>query len=137
MKTNDGGPAFPLAHDIPPKPGAERSIKVEGGMSLRDYFAAKAMSAMIHETLAVGDDYPKPMIVVQRSYVYADAMLEAREYRAGEQPTVTGKLEMKLELPKPGDEAFDEFVEQVSEAVVQLAMEKLNEPKNAFPTTES
>ena len=42
MSKKTGGPAFPYVHDIPPGPGMVRSINVEEGMTLRDYFAAKA-----------------------------------------------------------------------------------------------
>lgn len=43
------------------------------GMSLRDYFAAKAMQALVSlDTIAIKD-------VVKESYTLADAMMEARE----------------------------------------------------------
>ena len=53
------------------------------GMTLRDYFAAKALPTFIKELLArkgvaqfTGDDYNK---IAQRAYFAADAMLKARE----------------------------------------------------------
>ena len=50
------------------------------GMSLRDYFAAKAMNNMIVSWVQTGvvdpDDYPN---IARHSYEMADAMLKARE----------------------------------------------------------
>lgn len=48
--------------------------KTEGGMTLRDYFAAKAMQAM-EERNASGTDHSRAI----RAYEMADAMLAARE----------------------------------------------------------
>jgi len=69
----DGGPAFPGAwkatHD-----GYARS---DPGMTLRDYFAAKAMQAIMLDKeflLRFGSSD-----VATRAYDYADAMLEARK----------------------------------------------------------
>jgi hypothetical protein len=47
---------------------------VEGGMTLRDYFAAKAMQAM--ETRSASGTYQGRAI---QAYAQADAMLKARE----------------------------------------------------------
>jgi hypothetical protein len=44
------------------------------GMTLRDYFAAKAMQGYI-----TGDYDVYPREIVQRAYAIADAMLEERE----------------------------------------------------------
>ena len=57
---NTGGPAFP-----PSNPGYAH------GMTLRDYFAAKAMSEI---TWGNGYDY-----AAKQAYLMADAMLKARE----------------------------------------------------------
>ena len=70
MSTNDGGPAFP-AH-----PSA---MGDHDGMSLRDYFAAKAMQGMLaarHPTHS-GEDGADTL--ADDSYIVADAMLAARE----------------------------------------------------------
>ena len=66
---DDGGPAFPLKEpltdDCP-------------GMSLRDYFAAKAMAAMLgSERVQSGLGSFKSISEV--AYVQADAMIAARE----------------------------------------------------------
>lgn len=63
-----GGPAFPV-------PDIDGGNVVEG-MTLRDYFAAKAMQAIFSTVphLAVVDH----KIAAQESYEIADAMLKAR-----------------------------------------------------------
>ena len=57
---NDGGPAFPS--------------ETEWGMTLRDYFAAKALQGNIAHPEVTGnrDD------IARDAYKYADAMLKAR-----------------------------------------------------------
>jgi len=65
MNTNTGGPAFPTGTGVTP---------YNPGMTLRDYFAAKAMQAVI----ARGDDTNRPGMA-EWSYAMADAMLKARE----------------------------------------------------------
>jgi len=60
--------AFPSGHD--PKTGT-----ADKGMKMRDYFAAKALQAMIAEPSlkATPDEF------AQKAYQIADAMLKARE----------------------------------------------------------
>ena len=61
----DGGPAFPV-------PNLEDDPSFNG-MTLRDYFAAKAMQALIASTEGfTSDQYAKA------AYEMADAMLKAR-----------------------------------------------------------
>ena len=70
MTTNTGGPAFPGLH-----PSKECRYQ-DSGMTLRDYFAAKAMAALVvvyTDDKAIVDEYS------QRAYAIADAMLEARQ----------------------------------------------------------
>jgi hypothetical protein len=70
--TNTGGPAFPV-------PGLNRG-EYNNGMTLRDYFAAKAMQALIQrdgDDTAYGNDMVQGRPVL--AYEYADAMLKARE----------------------------------------------------------
>ena len=60
--TNTGGPAFPFG-------------SAYAGMTLRDYFAAKAMQAIItNHKLEDCDDF----VVAANAYQLADFMLEAR-----------------------------------------------------------
>jgi hypothetical protein len=61
-----GGPAFPV--------GNVNGMSLNG-MSLRDYFAAKAMQGLVSDPDLVIDSAQ----VAQLAYVYADAMLQARE----------------------------------------------------------
>lgn len=53
---------------------------VQSGMTLRDYFAAKAMAAIISKIPAtmVEDRQAIPKCVSQGAYDYADAMLKER-----------------------------------------------------------
>ena len=58
-----GGPAFPTA---------TLAQKTEGGMTLRDYFAAKAMQGLTQKYSHEGD-------ISRNAYKIADAMLKARK----------------------------------------------------------
>lgn len=60
-----GGPAFPPMHDPDTHPS---------GMTLRDYFAAKAMQSLVQQRC-----YPHDCEVGRYAYVIADLMLKARE----------------------------------------------------------
>ena len=55
------------------------SIGGEGGMDLRDYFAAKAMEGFIAYATAKGIYVPPDDELASASYQLADAMLKARE----------------------------------------------------------
>lgn len=66
---NTGGPAFPI--DIP-------SVGHSTGMTLRDYFAAKAMQAVLSDPEITDIAKTKDWIAIC-SYSVADAMLKARE----------------------------------------------------------
>lgn len=62
---NTGGPAFPnLLH----------SHNIERGMTLRDYFAAKALQGIVSRGGLLDIQH-----VTKTAYQYADAMLKARE----------------------------------------------------------
>ncbi len=63
--TNTGGPAFPT-------PRYERGDMYSLGMTLRDYFAAKAMQGILFEGLDENQ-------TARHAYEIADAMLKARE----------------------------------------------------------
>lgn len=75
-----GGPAFPMADPFvakQPKTSAEAQ-KLAEGMSLRDYFAAKAISAAWQD---IGDDMPRNYALSAMAcgaYEMADALLKAR-----------------------------------------------------------
>lgn len=78
-------PAFPQSVAIDAGDGAWSSGDLSGGsgMTLRDYYAAKAMAAMV--TAATCREKGQPAQVPEAAsislaaYVYADAMLAARE----------------------------------------------------------
>lgn len=73
-------PAFPTSHEEPDDYNGHNNSKktvIDQGMSLRDYFAARALQGM----LASGN-LPKTMPdadIAECSYNLADAMLKARE----------------------------------------------------------
>ena len=69
---NGGGPAFPFPSD------ADAGEPGELGMTLRDYFAAKAMQGLLAQSCgtALGND---PKFAAEYAYATADAMLKARE----------------------------------------------------------
>ena len=63
-------PAFP--HTVEYKGSDCGGIVPHGGMSLRDYFAAKALQGILDEGL-------EPAETATHAYAIADAMLNARE----------------------------------------------------------
>ena len=69
--TNTGGPAFP----------SQREHTTKEGMTLRDYFAAKAMQGMMTSARYTGiigvNNYEHS--IANQAYQMADAMLKARE----------------------------------------------------------
>ena len=66
MSNETGGPAFPTTqYDH----GGETD-----GMTLRDYFAAKAMQALVHVQVKTAQSQ-----TAETAYEWADAMLEARK----------------------------------------------------------
>ncbi|EKN3753896.1 hypothetical protein ACMVCI_004142 [Yersinia enterocolitica] len=68
-----GGPAFPFV------PGEGSALYESEGMQLRDYFAAKAMAALIHRYADVNIDAPGVMEEIAiRASKMADAMIKAR-----------------------------------------------------------
>ena len=67
---NNGGPAFPVTLFE----GQTLGDGTANGMTLRDYFAAKAMQGM----LAAAEGYSNDELAGY-AYIVADAMLRARE----------------------------------------------------------
>ena len=75
-----GGPAFPRPGDFNP----------QTGMTLRDYFAAKAMQSILQDydpaILFDAEELAKPLgipstssLIAEDAYLMADAMLKARK----------------------------------------------------------
>ena len=83
---NTGGPAFPVADPFAVKcPSTEtEALSLQQGMTLRDYFAAKAMPIMwdAYDKGYCGlndKDEPNVKTIAEGAYQMADAMLEARK----------------------------------------------------------
>ena len=72
-KINNGGPAFPIPlNEGQPYQGHSHC----DGMTLRDYFAAKAMQGMFASGVLTNKDTDEK--IAQDAYAQADAMLRAR-----------------------------------------------------------
>ncbi|MZR63824.1 hypothetical protein [Alcanivorax sp. DP30] len=67
-EVNSGGPAFPVPNDA--------NVNDQEGMTLRDYFAAKAMQGAIANPHSPAPDWER---VAEHAYAMADAMLAARD----------------------------------------------------------
>lgn len=78
--TDDGGPAFAAGAF---EHNSSGSLAWQDGMSLRDFFAAKALPALLADYCAsaqkVGFDEQWQMGVAMDAYAMADAMLAARK----------------------------------------------------------
>ncbi len=69
--TNTGGSAFSqCVYNM------KGGYDITGGMTLRDYFAAKAMQCYMHDVIWRTDTYE---LASKTAYALADAMLKARE----------------------------------------------------------
>ena len=85
MSANNGGPAFPQPIlDTKGKSGIVASEELDfGGMTLRDYFAAKALPAIVSTYVEANgrcigtDHFPRNCAI--HAYNLADAMLKARK----------------------------------------------------------
>jgi hypothetical protein len=73
--TNTGGPAFPQNERVT----AAISIAQSQGMTLRDYFAAKAMDGFNRHMVAYEWGQDVMDVAARNAYALADAMLKARE----------------------------------------------------------
>lgn len=79
--TNDGGPAFP--HDWWNHPSGEcQPEPPHYGMSLRDYFAAKALQGILARGIEIHDIDEElgkiPDLAAKMAYRFADEMLKAK-----------------------------------------------------------
>ena len=70
-KQKTGGPAFPV--------NEEALMREMEGMTLRDYFAAKAMQGMLTDILKYSTGLNWVEKLANESYAIADAMLKARQ----------------------------------------------------------
>lgn len=67
----DGGPAFPLIDGSVPEP--------RDGLTKRDYFAAAAMTTLLHSASWETEDGVAITAMAETAYYCADAMLKARQ----------------------------------------------------------
>ena len=79
---NNGGPAFPVSDPFGVKcpPNEAEALRLQQGMTLRDYFAAKALqgfAAHLGGATKRGNE-TGPEANARLAYEYADAMLKAR-----------------------------------------------------------
>ena len=72
-KPNDGGPAFPKTGNYNEMAPSECDSLDADGMTLRDYFAASAISPMLVQAYGT-----TPGVLAERAYEIADAMIAAR-----------------------------------------------------------
>ncbi len=73
MTNANGGPAFPLAVSME-NPDGTKCTAYDAGMTLRDYFAAKAMAikyGVVGSSMSIDD-------MAHNCYEMADAMLKQR-----------------------------------------------------------
>lgn len=70
MSKHTGGPAFPELGNV----GYNSDWQNEPGMTLRDYFAAKAM-----QSIPLSIEPNKQKLIATAAYQMADAMLKVRE----------------------------------------------------------
>jgi len=77
---NDGGPAFPALDASQNLATGETTVHQAfySGMTLRDYFAARALQALLRNVRTSVDVWAVDPIA-QNSYAMADAMLRARK----------------------------------------------------------
>ena len=92
MSKQDGGEAFPCpgmpSTGVPGGFEFQDRVAPKAGMSLRDYFAAKAMQAIYTRfggAACVGSNYDGTLTMAAESaYLMADAMLAARNSDRGD-----------------------------------------------------
>jgi hypothetical protein len=78
MNTNDGGSAFPHPEVARLQDGRCVVADADPGMTLRDWFAGKALAAIPH--IGCGCDLRVEEVALA-AYQLADAMLKAREVK--------------------------------------------------------
>lgn len=75
MSEQDGGPAYPFALHTPGQGGFVTGEELDlGGLSVRDYFAAQALNAV----LRTAPEDASPAACAMWAYSVADAMLAER-----------------------------------------------------------
>ncbi len=78
LSQDKSGPAFPLHPNLAPTLGCKNSVS-DAGMSVRDYFAAKALQGIYAHTGGYPPEWADEDIdVAEQCYQMADAMLKVR-----------------------------------------------------------
>lgn len=77
MSKDNGGQAFPTVDYAKPVGGGAHMMTITGGMTLRDYFAAKAMQAMASAPMGKFT-HTNFEDLTGSAYAMADAMLAER-----------------------------------------------------------
>lgn len=72
----NGGPAFARPRSVDNSERFSKAIPEQTGMSLRDYFAAHALTALAGHKAITSHGVPW---LAEHAYLIADAMLKARE----------------------------------------------------------
>ncbi len=75
MTDKTGGSAFPMLGSV----AYNSDWSIDPGMTLRDYFAAKAMQGILVNTERNEFSFGKVDEIASKAYELADAMLRARE----------------------------------------------------------
>ncbi len=75
MTDKTGGSAFPMLGSV----ACNSDWDIDPGMTLRDYFAAKAMQGILVNTERNEFSFGKVDEIASKAYELADAMLRARE----------------------------------------------------------
>lgn len=79
MSNKTGGPAFPQSGVCTPEINSWDSDDFGGrGITMRDYFAAKAMQGWL-ASYGPNDGQPSPDTIAAMAYRFADGMIKARE----------------------------------------------------------
>jgi len=76
MSNETGGNAYPQNTVYIAANGAVAQSGPQGGMTLRDYFAAQMLASVMSAT---SRSIPDPKMIATACYKVADAMLEARK----------------------------------------------------------
>lgn len=79
MSENDGGPAFPTSQKTRDTTGKHAMVVLQSGMSLRDYFAAQALTSIPNRCWDHLNDREVVDAWTSVAYAVADAMLAERE----------------------------------------------------------
>jgi len=76
MSKDNGGAAFPIPGEVLHTKDGGMIAHANPGMTLRDYFAAKALMSMLSTPDKIGEG--TPAIAAELAYRFADAMLAER-----------------------------------------------------------